>query len=103
MIKAKINVSKIDKTKLYQGEKGKYLDIVLLETINGQYGDYMIVQEISKEEREAGKKGAILGNGKIFTKGGGGARPAAAATPKPKAEAPRPARPAKDDDDEVPF
>lgn len=64
MIAGKIDVLKIDKSKLFKGAKGTYLDIALIETPNGQYGDYMIVQSVSKEEREAGVKGAILGNAK---------------------------------------
>lgn len=65
-IVGKIDVLKIDESKLFQGQKGKYLDIVLIPTPNGQYGDYMICQSVSKEERLAGKKGAILGNGKFL-------------------------------------
>lgn len=66
MIIAKLNVSKIDKTKLFKGEKGTYLDIILIESKNSQYGDdYMVVQGVSKEDRAAGVKGAILGNAKI--------------------------------------
>ena len=64
MITIKIDVSKIDKSRLYKGNKGTYLSAVLIPTPNGQYGDYMIVEEVTKEEREAGKKGTILGNGK---------------------------------------
>ena len=66
MIKASIDVTKIDKSKLYEGKKGKYLNIVLIETPSSEYGDFMIVQDVSKEEREAGEKGAILGNAKKF-------------------------------------
>ena len=62
MIKAKINVLKIDNARLFKGEKGTYLDVVLIETPNSDYGDYMIVQEVTKEERLAGVKGVILGN-----------------------------------------
>ena len=62
MITGKIDVTKIDKAKLFKGEKGTYLDIVLIETPDSKYGDYMIVQGVSKEERLAGKKGEILGN-----------------------------------------
>lgn len=69
MVKIKIDVSKIDKTKLFRGAKGVYLDCTLIETTNNQYGDdYMVVQDVSREERLAGKKGAILGNGKIWQK-----------------------------------
>lgn len=66
MITIKINVQAINKSKLYKGEKGTYLNAVLIETPQSQYGDYMIVEETSKEERESGQKGAILGNAKIM-------------------------------------
>lgn len=66
MISIMINVDKINKDKLYKGEKGTYLNAVLIPTPNSQYGDYMVVESISKEEREAGGKGVILGNGKKF-------------------------------------
>lgn len=67
-VSLKIDVSKIDKSKLYQGSKGVYLDAVLfLNEDDDQYGNNgMIVQSASKEEREQGVKGAILGNAKIF-------------------------------------
>jgi len=68
MIDVKINVDKIDKSKLFAGAKGTYLNITLIPTPNGQYGDYMAVQSSTKEERDAGKKSAILGNGKNIIK-----------------------------------
>jgi hypothetical protein len=69
MITAKIDVTKIEKARLYKGEKGTYLDIVLIPTQDNSYGnDYMIVQSVTKDEREAGIKGAILGNAKIIKK-----------------------------------
>jgi DNA-binding cell septation regulator SpoVG len=71
VIKLNLNVSKITKEKLVKGEKGLYLNCALIETPNNEYSDYMIVEEISKEEREAGQKGEILGNGKVFEGGGG--------------------------------
>ena len=64
MITLKIDVKKIDKSRLYVGEKGTYLDCVLIPTPNSEYGDYMVVESVTKEEREAGQKGTILGNGK---------------------------------------
>lgn len=60
-IKVKIDVMKIDKGALYVGQKGTYLNVVLIEQQN-EYSDGYIVQEISKERREAGERGAILGN-----------------------------------------
>ena len=68
MIILSINVSLINKKRLYQGKKGLYLDAVLIETPNSEFGDYMVVESTTKEEREAGTRGAILGNGKILDK-----------------------------------
>jgi hypothetical protein len=69
MITGKIDVTKIDKSRLYKGEKGKYLSFVLIETPNNTFGnDYMIIESISKAEKEAGIKGRILGNAKILLK-----------------------------------
>ena len=71
MISIKIDVMKIDKSRLFKGKEGAmYLDIILID--KQAYGnDYMAVQQIPKEERDAGKRGNILGNGKII----GAARP----------------------------
>jgi hypothetical protein len=94
MQRLKIDVTKIDKTALYEGAKGKYLDITLLDNRDGtdQYGnDGMIVQDIGKQRREAGEKGAILGNWKWI---GDRAQPAAQPTHEPS--------PA-DDSDPIPF
>ena len=68
LIAIKIDVTKYDKARLYQGAKGTYLDAtVFLSDEQGQYGDNgMITQSVSKEEREAGVKGNILGNVKIL-------------------------------------
>ena len=69
MITLKIDVLKIDKEKLFKGKQGTYLDCIMIETPGNQYGDdYMIVQSATKEEREAGQRGNILGNAKIFVK-----------------------------------
>ena len=66
MITAKINVNNIDKKRLFKGEKGVYLNIILIPTPNSEYGDYMIKEELSKEQRENGEEGNILGNAKKF-------------------------------------
>ena len=68
MISIKIDVTKITESRLFKGKKGTYLNCVLIPTPNSEYGDYMIVEDISKEERDQGVKGAILGNAKIFKK-----------------------------------
>ena len=66
MIKLKINVSAITKSKLFKGAKGIYLDATLIETPNSEFGDYMIVEDVTKEERLDGQRGPILGNAKII-------------------------------------
>jgi len=70
IIKLKIDVTKLDKTSFYHSEKGPiYADATLFfDPENpGKYGDHgMITQDISKERRDKGDKGAVLGNGKLF-------------------------------------
>ena len=61
----KIDVTKIDKSFLFRGKSGTYLDVALIPNKSGrdQYGnDGMIVQSVSKQARQEGKKGPILGN-----------------------------------------
>jgi hypothetical protein len=70
-VSLKIDVTKIDKEKLYKGAKGTYLDATAFIDLDNQsqYGDNgMITQSLSKEERQAGRKGEILGNTKVFFK-----------------------------------
>ena len=63
-----IDVTKIEKQRLYVGKKGTYLDaVVFLRDETDEYGnDGFVVQSVTKEERESGKKGEILGNVKII-------------------------------------
>jgi hypothetical protein len=70
IIKLNIDVTKIDKSRLHKGAKGTYANFtVLLRDETDQYGnDGMIVEDVTKEERESGKKGTILGNAKIMGK-----------------------------------
>jgi hypothetical protein len=65
----KINVSQIEKARLFVGQKGAYLDATIFVDLSefDQYGNSgMITQDVSKEEKQQGIKGNILGNGKIF-------------------------------------
>lgn len=70
IVNCKIDLTKIDQQQLFKSEKtgSIYLDCaVLLKDEDDQYGNRgMIVQSISEEDRKAGKKGAILGNVKVF-------------------------------------
>jgi len=64
-IKLKINVTRILKDHLYAGKNGKYLALVVWPNKSGpaQYGNtHFVCQELSKEARDAGEKGPIIGN-----------------------------------------
>lgn len=68
-VSVRIDVTKITKDKLYVGAKGTYLDCTtFIDTDElDQYGNNgFIAESVSKEEREAGTKGPILGNVKVF-------------------------------------
>ncbi len=70
MISININVTKIDKTAIVTGEKGKYLSLTLHDNKDGpdQYGNNgFVTQDLGKERRLAGERGAILGNWKDLT------------------------------------
>jgi hypothetical protein len=66
IIAASIDLTKIEKGRIIDGQKGKYYNITI--TVNDQpnnYGQDVAIQtQVSKEEREAGTKGAYIGNGK---------------------------------------
>ncbi len=65
----KINLSQIDMARAFQGKKGQYLDATIFVEMDelDQYGNSgMITQDVSKEEKQQGVKGNILGNGKVF-------------------------------------
>ena len=75
MLTISLDVTKIDKARLKEvrrknGETAKFLDLVLIDTPNSEYGDYVVTQQVSKEERENGVKLPILGNAKNVVKGG---------------------------------
>jgi hypothetical protein len=71
LISLSIDVSKINAKRLYKGKKGQYLSATLfLKEETDQYGNNgFIVESITKEEREAGQKGTILGNAKFMAGG----------------------------------
>jgi len=100
IIRVKIDVSKIDKSRLFKGQKGTYLDITLLPMKElGKFGDtHMVVQDVSKEDREKGVKGAILGNAKEI---GGTQQGSHMREPAQPRREPRPST--QQDGDDVPF
>ena len=72
-VSLKIDVKKIEKARLYEGQKGTYLDATVFIDLDqaDEYGNHgMITQDVSKDERAQNVKGAILGNVKVFYKDG---------------------------------
>lgn len=95
MISIRITREKIAKEHCYVGKNGTYCDMVLFDNKNGkdQYGnDGFVVQSVSKEARQQGVKGPIIGNWKRVGED-------APAKPKPAAEKPA----AEDPDQDIPF
>jgi len=75
----KIDVTKIDKSRLYKGAKGTYLDLTTFVDTEqqDQYDNNgFISQSTTKEEREANVQTPILGNVKVFFTDGQAAAPA---------------------------
>ena len=95
-INISIDVSKIDKSRLFKGKKGTYLDLTTFIDPDkpDQYEQHgFISQSTSKEEREQGVQTPILGNCKVFfTEGGSSA-----------GSSPQPAQTLADLDDDIPF
>jgi len=97
----KLDVKKIEKSWLFAGEKGTYLDAVAYENDNiDQYGNsHVIKQNPPRELRDSGEKPKIIGNGKWMPQKGGGSRPASNAKPLPKEPIPE----GQQEDDDIPF
>lgn len=67
----KVNLDNVLKEHLYNGAKGTYLDLVLFNTPDNQFGDdFVVKQDLSKEVRDNGTEAPILGNGKVWELGG---------------------------------
>lgn len=70
-VSVRIDVTKIEKARLYKGAKGTYLDLTtFIDTdTEDQYGNHgFISQTVDKDEREAKVQTPILGNCKVFYK-----------------------------------
>jgi len=99
-INISIDVSKIDKARLFKGKKGVYMDVTtFIDTDNPDQYDQngFISQSTSKEERESGVKTPILGNCKVFFNSGSTQSPTP--TPTPTTEV----TPQDNFDDPIPF
>lgn len=94
MIALKIDLTKIPKDRIFNGKKGKYIDVIVFENREeDEYGYTHNVQvSLSREEREQGVKPIYLGNGKLIGQTN-------KVPPKGKA----PAADIEDYDDDLPF
>jgi hypothetical protein len=102
-VSLKIDVSKIDKNRLFSGQKGVYLDATVFIDVDqlDQYGNSgMITQDVSKEEKQQGVKGNILGNCKVFWNDAGQQQ---APQPNQGWGQPQQPQPPVDLDDDIPF
>jgi len=91
-----LQLHRIDKSRLIQGQKGKYLDLVAFpnrEGRNDRGEDGVAIQSVSKEEREAGQRGPIIGNFRLKQAGDSGQSKAPAEEEEPDLP----------EDEEVPF
>jgi len=100
IINASINLNLIDKTKIIEGKKGKYLPITI--TLNDdidQFGNQgPVIVDQSKEEREAKTQKTYLGNVKVVWTNGDNVNAA------PRTDQPQQAQPAKQEvEDDLPF
>ena len=97
LISISIDVTKITKERLYQGQKGKYLKLtVSVNDEEDQFGNTVSAyEEQTKEEREGKAPKNFLGNGKVIWSSAGNATPKAATQPTPAASS--------GDDQDLPF
>jgi len=68
-ISVRIDVTKIDKSRLYKGAKGTYLELTTFVDTDQQdqyENNGFISQSLTKDEREAKYQTPILGNVKVF-------------------------------------
>jgi hypothetical protein len=69
IITASIDLTQLDKKRFKEmtrknGNKAVFCELVLIETPGGQWGDFMIKQQVTQEERKARLEMPIIGNGK---------------------------------------
>jgi hypothetical protein len=100
-----IDVTKIDKARLYKGAKGTYCNTSILINLDeeDQYGNCgFIAESVSKEERESGTQGTILGNAKIIWREDSEGQPQRQ-QPQPHAQQRTQAAQAAHDEEDIPF
>lgn len=101
-----INLSKLDKSYFYEGKNGKYLNLAMFPNRDGAgtYGDtHYVVQDIPKEARDRGERGAIVGNAKMPDDDSGCRGSADRGFSKPPARDYKIGQKQQEDPDEIPF
>lgn len=102
-LSVRIDVSKIDKSRLYKGAKGTYLDLTTFidtEQKDQYENNGFISQSTTKDERQQGVKTPILGNVRVFHIDGGNHGSNA---PQPAASNSGPGYGSYFDDKQIPF
>jgi hypothetical protein len=102
MITIKLDVTKLEKNRFHHGKKGIYADLILIEHPNDYGDDGFVAQAVSKEEREEGIKGPIVGNWRDTDKKAAPPAPVRQAPPEPQRPPPNPQGELIEDDD-IPF
>lgn len=103
-LSVKIDVTKIDKSRIFEGQKGKYLDLTTFIDLDNkdQYDNNgFISQSVTKEERAANVQTPILGNVKVFYREDNKNIPNA--RPNPEAAPQTAGAPHIDLNDDIPF
>ena len=67
LITVKLNLSKLEERWIVRGKRGEWTDLLLIETPNNEYGNsHMVVQAVTKDAKDQGLRGPIVGNTKTF-------------------------------------
>lgn len=92
-VSLKIDVSKIEKARMFKGQKGTYLDATVFIDVDeqDQYGNNGMITQSWKDQQKG--EGAILGNAKVFWRDHGA----------PQSQHQGVGAPADDFEDEIPF
>lgn len=93
----KIDVTKIDRERLFKGAKGTYLDAKIFVDLGqgDQYGNHGMITQDWKDQQKG--EGAILGNGRIFW------REDSQSQPQQQQQQQAAPAPSNDFDDDIPF
>lgn len=73
MISISIDVTLLDRKRFKtitrkNGKEAVFADLIAFETPDSEYGDFMVKQSVTKDERDSGFQLPILGNGKYIEK-----------------------------------